>query len=58
MPMYVMTLDPKRTHVNNPTCPMRLVRDPETDKWHCLDCGMAVMHKRVLVNPEKEEEEA
>lgn len=47
--MWVVTLDVKGTHVNNPDCPMRLAPLPDGRGWYCVDCGCEILHKRVEV---------
>ena len=47
--MKVLTLDPKRTHVNNSDCPMRLVPTPDKQAWLCLDCGFRIVMTTVEV---------
>lgn len=48
--MFVMTLDVKQTHDNNPECPMHLARDPRGD-WYCMDCGRVILWKQIKVQP-------
>jgi hypothetical protein len=52
--MQVVTLDPRATHVNNPNCPMRLALMPDGKTWYCVDCGFAILHKRLEVEEEHE----
>ena len=44
--MRFMALDPVATHVNNPNCPMRLVRKPN-GSWMCADCGFDILQKMI-----------
>lgn len=44
--MLVKTLDPKKTHTNNPNCPSRLAQDPRGN-WYCIDCGFRIVWTEV-----------
>lgn len=54
--MYVVTLDVKATHANNPDCPMRLAQKPQGGAWYCVDCGFEIMQKWIKVLEKTEEE--
>lgn len=47
--MYVMTLDVRATHANNPDCPMHLAPLPNGRGWYCVDCGAEIVQKRLEV---------
>jgi|WetSurSiteA1Bulk_404760.scaffolds.fasta_scaffold16968_3 hypothetical protein len=50
--MKIVTLDPKRTHANNPDCPSRLVPCPHGGSWQCVDCGCYILETIVTTAPE------
>ena len=52
--MFVMLLDVKQTHDNNPECPMRLVQHPNGN-WMCSDCGLEILWKKIEVRPVADE---
>jgi hypothetical protein len=54
--MKILSLDPKRTHERNPSCPMRLVQVPDGRSWMCLDCVLYILMTNVEVSPNEPEE--
>lgn len=48
--MFVMVLDPRKTHGDNQDCPMRLTVSPDGRRWMCADCGLDIMWTRVDTN--------
>lgn len=53
--MRLIVLDPKKTHENNPNCPMRLIRDALDGGIHCFDCGLKIMCVGVPIEVKEDE---
>lgn len=47
--MKIMTLDLRKTHVNNPDCKMRIAQKPN-GSWYCADCGFEIVWSWVEVS--------
>lgn len=46
--MIVKALDVIGSHINNPSCSMRIAQDPKGN-WYCADCGVEIIWKAVGV---------
>lgn len=44
--MFIVTLDVKSTHRNNPECPSRIAQQPN-GSWMCVDCGAPILEKHL-----------
>jgi hypothetical protein len=52
---FVIALDSKKTHEQNPDCPQHLYT-PDGHTWRCLECGLSIMFKSIPVELEVKEE--
>ena len=55
---FVLALDAKLTHQDNPDCPMRLIPTPRGDGWMCFDCGFEIIMQRIEVKEPCSDEQA
>jgi hypothetical protein len=47
--MQITVLAVKETHGDHQECPMRLAWHPNWQCWYCVDCGLAIMAKRIEI---------
>jgi hypothetical protein len=45
--LEVIVLDIKGTHCSNPECPMYIAKNPVSDRWYCVNCGLEILVSRV-----------
>lgn len=50
--LTVVALDIKGSHEKNSNCPMRIAPHPSGNHWYCVDCGIAILAKRVEADTE------
>jgi hypothetical protein len=53
--MQITVLAVKETHGDYQECPMRLAWHPSWQCWYCVDCGLAIVNKRIEVKEIEED---